>query len=229
MVIDTIVREVDKLINVGLRSYSTLPGWPISFQSKIKMARERSACVNYRDLNKARPKDDFPLPNIDILTHRQGFEKFSFIDGYRGYNQSWTAPEDAKKTAFRTPKGNFYNKVMPFELKNAGATYQRAMTTIFQDMAHKEIEDYVDDIVVKSGKGENHISVLDRVFERCRANKMKMNPLKCAFGVSAGIFLGFVVHRNGIEPSKIKAILETPPPTTLKELKSLMGKISYIR
>ena len=103
------------------------------------------------------------------------------------------------------------------------------MTTIFQDMMHKEIEDYVDDIVVKSGKGENHIAVLDRVFERCRANKMKMNSLKCAFGVSAGTFLGFVVHRNGIEPSKIKAILEMPPPTTLKQLKSLMGKISYIR
>ena len=167
---------------------------------------------------------------MDILTHRQGFEKFSFIDGYSGYNQIRMAPEDAKKTAFRTPKGNFYNKVMPFGLKNAGATYQRAMTTIFQDMMHKEIEDYVDDIVVKSGKGEeNHIAVLDRVFERCRANKMKMNPLKCAFGVSAGKFLGFVVHRNGIEPSKIKAILEMPPPTTLKQLKSLMGKISYIR
>ena len=144
---------------------------------------------------------------MDILTHRQGFEKFSFIDGYSGYNQIRMAPEDAKKTAFRTPKGNFYNKVMPFGLKNAGATYQRAVTTIFQDMMHKEIEDYVDDIVVKSGKGENHIAVLDRVFERCRANKMKMNPLKCAFGVSAGKFLGFVVHRNGIEPSKIKAIL----------------------
>lgn len=141
------------------------------------------------------------------------------------------APEDAKKTAFRTPKGHFYNKVMPFGLKNAGATYQRAMTTIFQDMMHKEIEDYVDDIVVKSGKGENHIAVLDRVFERCRANKMKMNPLKCAFGVSAGTFWGFVFHRNGIEvdPSKIKAILEMPPPITLKQLKSLMGKISYIR
>lgn len=184
---------------------------------------------------KACPKDDFPLPNMEILTHRQGFEKFSFIDCYSGYNQIRMAPEDAKKTAFRTPKGNFsnYNKVMPFGLKNAGATYQRAMTTIFQDMMHKEIEDYVDDIVVKSGsgKGENHIAVLDRVFERCRANKMKMNPLKCAFGLSAGTFLGFVFHRNGIEvdPSKIKAILEMPPPITLKQLKSLMGKISYIR
>ena len=85
--------------------------------------------------------------------------------------------------------------------------------------------------MVKSGKGENHIAVLDRVFERCRANKMKMNPLKCAFGVSAGTFWGFVFHRNGIEvdPSKIKAILEMPPPITLKQLKSLMGKISYIR
>ena len=110
---------------------------------------------------KACPKDDFPLPNMEILTHRQGFEKFSFRDCYSGYNQIRMAPEDAKKTAFRTPKGNFsnYNKVMPFGLKNTGATYQRAMTTIFQDMMHKEIEDYVDDIVVKSGSGgESHCS-----------------------------------------------------------------------
>lgn len=90
---------------------------------------------------KACPKDDFPLPNMEILTHRQGFEKFSFIDCYSGYNQIRMAPEDAKKTAFRTPKGNFsnYNKVMPFGLKNAGATYQRAMTTIFQDMMHRGV------------------------------------------------------------------------------------------
>lgn len=78
MVVDTIVREVDKLINVDLRSYSTLPGWPISFQSKNN--GKRKICVDYRDLNKARPKDDFPLPNMEILTNRQGFEKFSFID-----------------------------------------------------------------------------------------------------------------------------------------------------
>ena len=73
---------------------------------------------------------------------------------------------------------------MPFSLKNAGAIYQRVMTTIFHDMMHKEIEDYMDDIVVKSKATENHFHVLRKVFERCRLYKLHMNPLKCAFGVS---------------------------------------------
>ena len=81
------------------------------------------------------------------------------------------APKDAEKTAFRTPIGNFYYTVMPFGLKNAGATYQRTMTAIFHDMLHWELEDYVDDIVVKSKKREEHVQVLRKVFERCRTFK----------------------------------------------------------
>ena len=91
--------------------------------------------------------------------------------------------KDAEKTAFRTPIGNFYYTVIPFGLKNAGATYQRTMTAMFHDMMHKEIEDYVDDIVVKSKKREDHLETLRKVFDRCRLYKLKMNPLKCAFGV----------------------------------------------
>ena len=120
---------------------------------------------------------------------------------------------------------------MLFGLKNADATYQRAMTTIFHDMMHKETEDYVDDIVVKSKARENHFSDLRRVFERCRLYKFRMNPLKCAFGVPAGKFLGFLVHQRGIDvdPSKAQAIATMKPPTTVKELKSFLGKLSYIR
>ena len=71
------------------------------------------------------------------------------MDEFSGYNQNRMAPRDAEKTTFRTPMGNFYYTVMPFELKNVGTTYQRAMTAIFHDMMHQELEDYVDDIVVK--------------------------------------------------------------------------------
>ena len=81
---------------------------------------------------------------IDLAT---GHAMFSFMDGFSGYNQIRMSSKDAAKTAFRTPIGNFYYIVMPFGLKNVGATYQRAMTTIFHDMMHKEIEDYVDDIL----------------------------------------------------------------------------------
>ena len=87
----------------------------------------------------------------------------------------------AEKTMFRTPFGNFYYTMMPFGLKNAGATYQRTMTAIFHDMMHKEMEDYVDDIVVKSKIRAGHFQVLERVFERCRMYKLCMNPKKCTF------------------------------------------------
>ena len=129
---------------------------------------------------------------IDLVV---GHAMFSFMDGFSGYNQIRMSPKEAAKTAFRTPIGNFYYTVMPFGLKNAGATYQRAMTTIFHDMMHKEIEDYVDDIVEKSKARENHFDVLRKVFERCRIYKLCTNPLKCAFGVSVGKFLGFLVHQ----------------------------------
>ena len=160
-----------------------------------------------------------------------GNSMFSFMDGYSGYNQICMAAKDAEKTAFRTPIGNFYYTVMPFGLKNAGATYQRTMTAIFHDMMHEEMEDYVDDIVVKSKTKTGHLQVLERVFKRCREYKLRMNPMKCAFGVSAGKFLGFLVHHKGIsvDPAKTATIATMKRPTTVKELKNFLGRVSYIR
>uniref|UniRef100_A0A2N9IYI6 RNA-directed DNA polymerase n=1 Tax=Fagus sylvatica TaxID=28930 RepID=A0A2N9IYI6_FAGSY len=117
------------------------------------------------------------LSNI-VPTSAAGHAMFSFMDGFSGYNQIRMSTRDAEKTAFRTPIGNFYYTVMPFGLKNAGATYQRTMTAMFHDMMHKEIEDYVDDIVVKSKKREDHLRILRKVFDRCRLYKLKMNPLQ---------------------------------------------------
>ncbi|XP_021827276.1 uncharacterized protein LOC110767920 [Prunus avium] len=120
---------------------------------------------------------------------------------------------------------------MPFGLKNAGATYQRAMTAVFHDMMGKEVEDYVDDLVVKSKSREGHWEILRKVLERCRLYGLKMNPKKCAFGVSSGKFLGFQVHQRGInvDPEKTKVISSLRPPKNQKELKSFMGRLSYIR
>ena len=169
---------------------------------------------------------------MDLLIDSEaGSAMFSFMDGFSGHNQIRMASKDVEKTAFRTPIGNFYYIVMPFELKNAGATYKRTMTTIFHDMMHQELEDYVDDIVVKSRRREEHFHALKRVFERCRAFKLRMNPLKCAFGVSSGKFLGFLVHNRGIDvdPAKATAIATMRPPATVKELKSFLRKVSYIQ
>ena len=109
---------------------------------------------------------------------------FSFMDKFSWYNKIRMVPKDAEKIAFRTPIGNFYYTMMPFGLKNASATYQRTMMAIFHNMMHRELEDYVDDIVIKSKQRENHVQILSKVFERYRAFKFRMNPLKCAFGVS---------------------------------------------
>ena len=153
---------------------------------------------------------------------------FSFMDGFSGYNQIRMAPKDAEKTVFRTPVGNFYYTVMSFGLKNIGATYQRTMMAIFFDMMHHELEDYVDDIAVKLKRREDHVQILRKVFERCRTFKLRMNPLKYAFGVSFGEFLGFLVHSRGIDV-KVIAIATIKPPAMVKELKSFLGKASYIR
>ena len=120
---------------------------------------------------------------------------------------------------------------MSFDLKNTGATYQRTMTAMFHDMMHQEIEDYVDDIVVKSKRKENHLETLRKVFERCCLYKLKMNPLRCTFGVSTRKFLGFLVHNRGIDvdPAKAFAIATMKAPTSHKELKSFLERLSYSR
>lgn len=121
--------------------------------------------------------------------------------------------------------------VMPFGLKNAGATYQRAMIKIFKDLQHKLIESYVDDLAVTSRQGSDHLDDLREVFQQLRKYNLKMNPLKCFFGVTSGKFLGFIIRKNGIQldPAKVEAILRMPSPSMIKEVRSLQGKLVYIR
>ena len=153
-----------------------------------------------------------------LIDSAAGNAMFSFMDRFSGYNQIRMALKDAEKTTFRTFIGNFYYIVMPFGLKNAGATYQRIITSIFHDMMHHKLEDYEDDIVMKSRRREDHVKILRKVFERCRPFKLRMNPLKCAFGVSAKKFLGFLVHSKGIDvnPAKATTIATMKPPITVK-------------
>lgn len=172
-------------------------------------------CTNFRDLNKACPKYDFLLPNIDMIVDlTAGHEILSLMDGFSGYNQIKIAEEDQHKTTFTTPWGTFCYNMMPFGLKNARATYQRAMTTIFHDLIHSILEDYVDDILVKSHTFMDHLVDLEKVFDRLAKYNLMLNPKKCVFGVTSGKLLGFIVSKRGIEidPKKVKAILDMPPP-----------------
>ena len=119
------------------QAYPASPRWLSNIVPVKKKNGQIRCCVDFRNLNKACPKDEFPLPNMDLLIDSAARNAmFSFMDGFSGYNQIKMEPKDAEKTAFRTPMGNFYYTVIPFGLKNAGATYQRAMTAIFHDMMH---------------------------------------------------------------------------------------------
>uniref|UniRef100_A0A2N9F310 Uncharacterized protein n=1 Tax=Fagus sylvatica TaxID=28930 RepID=A0A2N9F310_FAGSY len=155
---------------------------------------------------------------------------FSFMDGFSGYNQIKMAEEDKSKTAFVTHWGTFVYDVMPFGLKNAGATYQRAMVTLFHDMIHHEIEVYVDDMIAKSRTAQDHLTDLRKLFQRLKKYQLRLNPNKCAFGVTSGKLLGFIVSGRGIEidPAKVQAIRSMPAPKTEKEIRSFLGRINYV-
>ena len=148
----------------------------------------------FPNLNKASPKDNFSLPHINVLVNNTvGHALLSFMDGFSRYNQIKMALEDMEKTSFITPWGTYCYKVMPFGLKNAGATYQRAATTLLHDLIHKEVEVYVDDKIVKSKDCEGHILASRKFFERIWFYKLWLNPKKCTFGVIFRKLLGFMV------------------------------------
>ena len=137
---------------------------------------------------------------------------------------------DQEKTSFVTAQGTYCYRVMPFGLKNAGATYQRLVNRMFQKQIGTTMEVYIDDMLVKSTTAELHIAHLSEVFQILRNYNMKLNPAKCAFGVSAGKFLGFIVNHRGIEanPDKIKAVLDMPPPSGIKKVQRLTGRVAAL-
>ncbi|CAJ2641456.1 unnamed protein product [Trifolium pratense] len=188
-------------------------------------------CVDYTDLNRACPKDAYPLPNIDkLVDNSSGFKLLSFMDAYSGYNQIKMAEIDKKKTAFMTESGNYYYNVMPFGLKNAGATYQRMMNKVFNNEIGDMLEVYMDDMIVKSKEEVDHTAHLKRVFDQARKYNMRFNPEKCTFGVKAGKFLGFYLTERGIEanPDKCRAFFEFPTPDSKKSIQSLNGMLTAL-
>ena len=115
------------------------------------------------------------------------------MDGFSGYNQIMITLKDMEKTSLITKWGNYYYWVMPFGLKNAGATYQRAAITLFHDMMHRDVELYVDNMIVKSRDRVDHLAALQRFFEIIRWFRLSLNPKKCTFGVTSGKLLGHIV------------------------------------
>jgi hypothetical protein len=185
-------------------------------------------CVDYTSLNKHCPKDPFPLPRIDqIIDSTAGCARLSFLDAYSGYNQIKLKKEDEEKIAFIIPYGVFCYQVMPFGLKNIGATYQRMMQNCLGSQIGCNIQVYTDDVVITTRKDESLISDLAETFDNLNRYKIKLNPTKCSFDVSAGQLLGFMVSARGIEanPENIQVIIMMGKPTKLHDVQKLARRV----
>jgi hypothetical protein len=183
-------------------------------------------CVDYTDLNKHCPKDPFGLPRIDqVIDSTAGCDLLCFLDCYFGYHQIAIEEEDQEKTAFITLFGAYCYTTMSFGLKNASATYQRAIQARFKRQLNKNVEAYVDDMVVKTRNSSMLIDDLEETFASLREYRWKLNPNKCVFGVPSGKLLGFIISHRGIEanPEKISAITSMKAPTCIKDVQKLTG------
>jgi hypothetical protein len=190
-----------------------------------KKNNEWRMCVDYTDLNKHCPKDHFGLPRIDQVVDSTAGCVLCFLDCYSGYHQIALKEEDQIKTAFITLYGTYAYKTMSFGLKNAGATYQRAIQMCFVDQLHRNVEAYVDDVVIKTKESSDLIADLEETFSSLRRFRWKLNPTKCVFGVPSGKLLEFIVSNRGIEanPVKITAITDMGALATIKDMQKLTG------
>ena len=157
-------------------------------------------CIDFKNLNRASLKDNYPLPKMDhILQRVVGSKRISLLDGFSGYNQVLVLPSDQIKTAFTTPWGTFMYVKIPFGLMNAGATFQRAMDIAFSEYIVYFIIIYLDDITIFSKTNEEHLIHLRNVFEKCRKFGLSLNPKKTLFGLQEGKLLGHIILEEGIK------------------------------
>uniref|UniRef100_A0A2N9IMF9 Uncharacterized protein n=1 Tax=Fagus sylvatica TaxID=28930 RepID=A0A2N9IMF9_FAGSY len=193
-VILKIKEEVEKQLKAGFLSTVTYSDWVANIVPVPKKDGKVRMCVDYRDLNRASPKDNFPLPHIDTLVDNTATNVvFSFMDGFSG-----------------TPE----------------PLISEPWSLLFHDMIHHEIEVYVDDMIAKSRTAQDHLTDLRKLFQRLKKYQLRLNPNKCAFGVTSGKLLGFIVSGRGIEidPAKVQAIRSMPAPKTEKEIRSFLGR-----
>ncbi|GAU31015.1 hypothetical protein TSUD_393000 [Trifolium subterraneum] len=216
--------EVAKLKAAHFIEEIKYPEWLANVVMVKKNNGKLKMCVDFTDLNKACPKDPYPLPSIDrLIDGASGCNVVSFMDAYSGYNQIKMNLPDAPHTAFMTNNRNYFYKVMSFGLKNAGATYQRLMDRIFSRQIGRNLEVYIDDMVVKTTRETSHDVDLEEILAEVRGYNMRLNPAKCSFGVQAGKFLGFMLTSRGIEanPDKCQAIINMRSSTSVKEVQQL--------
>jgi hypothetical protein len=228
---DFIRKEVRKLLDAGFIIEVHHPLWPANPVIVPKANGKLWMCIDYTNLNKAYPKDPYPLPRIDqIVDSTSGCDLLSFLDAYSGFHHIQMSRQDRKHIAFVTVDGLYCYVVMPYGLKNALPTFLRAMSKTFEDLIRDRVEVYVDDIVVKTKRGSTLVEDLTLVFDKLRATRTKLNPDKCIFGVSAGKLLGFLISHWGIEanPEKIKANETMRPPARIKDVQKLARSLAAL-
>jgi hypothetical protein len=188
-------------------------------------------CIDFRNLNIACTKDNYPLPKMETLLQRVTRSGIiCMLDGFSGYNHIRLKEENRHKTIFTTPWGTFEYLRMSFGLSNVGATFQRAMDYAFRGLIEKLIEIYQDDLIIFYKDGKSHIGHLKQVFERCREFGISLNPNKSVFGVTQGKLLGHIISKDGVklDPERVEEIGKVPLPISKKVLQSFLGQTNFV-
>ena len=184
--------EVRKLLEAAHIREIQYPTWLANVVMVKNSNGKWRMCVDFTDLNNARPKDSYPLPNIDALVDSaSGCALLSFLDAYSSYNQIKMHSLDEDKTTFMEGMTNYCYRVMPFGLKNAGATYQRLMDQILVSMLGRNVHAYIDDMVVTSVEEKRHQGDLEELFVTINKYRRKLNLEKCVFGVKASFWVSY--------------------------------------
>jgi len=188
-------------------------------------------CIDFTDLNKACPKDGFPLPRIDrVDDDAANSQLMSLLVCFSGYHQIWMRKEDEEKTSFITPFGTYCFVRMPEGLKNAGQSFSRMSSVVLEHQLRRNVLTYVDDIVVTSSIRGNHVADLAETFASLRKAGLSLNPNKCIFGVHKGKVIGCLVSTKGIEanPDKVKALWNMEEPKSIRDVQKLTGLIAAL-
>lgn len=224
--------ELDKMLELGVIEKSS-SGWSSPILLVPKPDKSWRFCVDYRKVNRVTERDAYPLPYIsDLLRKLGGARYLSTLDIKSAYWQVELEPESRQYTAFTVPSRGLYQFTrMPYGLHNAPATFQRLVDTLFGPELEPYILKYLDDIIIATPTLEKHFEVLEMVLTRLRETNLSLNREKCHFCRPELKFLGFVVTRSGIavDPGKVEAIVHLPKPRSVKEVRRVIGMITWYR
>jgi hypothetical protein len=223
--------EVQKLLDARIIREVQYPVWVANVVMVPKNNGNMRMCIDFTELNKACPKDPYPLPKIDIIIDQESsYKMLSLPDCFSGYHQVWMQREVEAKTGFTTPFGVFCFVRLPEGLRNAGPTFNRMMKSILGSQLGCNALAYMDDIVIMSEEEIDHIADLAETFDNMRRNGLKLNPEKCIFGICKGQLLGSLVSKLGIQanPQKIEVLHRMQPPSSRKEEQRLTGRIASL-